>query len=88
MSKSTATIVLPNSDKAGGKPHTMTAHLIARDTNQISFIGILNGAPTLVSIYPNEEIMIYSTHGSWPHAYALAGAMAKTFYAKCKFNSG
>lgn len=50
--------------------------------NQISFTGMVNGAPILASYYPQLHILIYSQQSIWPGPN-YQGLRAVMFYAKC-----
>lgn len=65
-------------------PETITSHMIIFYTTQeqISFVGIMNGAPVLASYYPPMKILVYSQQTNWtPFTRGVRSAL---FYSKCK----
>lgn len=50
--------------------------------NQLSFSGLLNGAPILGTYYPELNVLIYSQQAAWPGPDSK-GARAVIFYATC-----
>ncbi len=56
--------------------------VLAYNEDQISFTGMINGAPILATYYPKVSILIYSQQSIWPGP-DYQGARAVIFYSKC-----
>ncbi len=52
------------------------------NSEQISFSGILNDAPVMISLYPREKILIYSQQSIWSPPVG-EGIRAFMFHATC-----
>lgn len=57
---------------------------ILASPEQVSLVGILNGAPILITFYPEQGIVIYSIQSNWG-SYAN-GARATLMYSHCRTN--
>lgn len=66
-----------------GQVKTGSMKVLAYDEDQISFTGVINGAPILATYYPKMQVLIYSQQSIWPGPN-YQGARAVIFYAKCK----
>lgn len=82
-------IILDNNNKnfvtfvLGTDPSlTNTMKVLQSDSEQISFAGLINGAPMLASYYLKLQILIYSQQSIWPGPN-FQGARASIFYSKC-----
>lgn len=68
------------------KDHTemkATMPIILNTADQLSFAGVLNGAPILGTYYPEINVLIYSQQATWPGP-DFKGARAVIFYAMCQ----
>lgn len=65
------------------QPKTGKMQVLAYNDEQISFTGIVNGAPILATFYPKMNILIYSQQSTWPGPN-YQGARAVIFYSKCE----
>lgn len=63
-------------------PMTGKMNVLAYNDEQVSFTGIVKGAPVLATYYPKLSILIYSQQSTWPGP-DFQGARAAIFYAKC-----
>lgn len=69
-----------------GQPKTGKMQVLAYNDEQISFTGVVNGAPILATYYPKMNILIYSQQSIWPGPN-YQGARAVIFYSKCQTES-
>jgi hypothetical protein len=74
--------VIGDASQMNSTPKTGKMNVLVYDENQISFTGIVNGAPILATYYQKMGILIYSQQSIWPGP-DYVGARAVIFYAKC-----
>lgn len=60
--------------------------LVSETDRRLSFVGVINGAPVMLSIYPKDKILFYSEQASMvlPN---MAWPKAKLFWAKCEIQT-
>lgn len=62
--------------------HFAKAVSIFTTPEQISFVGILNRAPIMVTLYPDSKVAIYSMQSNW--GTLASGVRANLFHAVCE----
>ena len=76
--------------KALGTTYKTKLVLLIHDTDppfeQLTFVGILNGAPLMLTYYPEQNIVFYAMHTTYNLAGLLEGAKAMQLHAECKSN--
>ena len=81
MNKTQAQFLLPATPKAGRAPNSTTLHLMVFEKEQITFAGLMRGAPILFSFYPLQGVAVYTQHSNW---YPFTeGIRVQTFPLKC-----
>lgn len=72
------------SSSALTSPKTITSDMVVfySSKEQISFAGIMNGAPVLASYYPTMKVLVYSQQTDWTPA--TRGVRSALYYSKCK----
>ena len=71
-------------DTKGGEKHSALVALLYRSSDQFTFAGELAGAPILFTLYPNEEVGVYTMNTTWRNL--ARGAKSVMFHAKCKIS--
>src|SRR5690349_4182638 len=81
-SKNTAIIDFSgsNKDKAKTKQSTIL-NLVSKDKEQITFSGLLNQNPVLLTVYPKNNTAVYSLHS--PYGKENEGINVNILYAHC-----
>lgn len=79
-----ASFVLPDTILLGGQPHSTELILMYANTKQLTFVGQLNKAPIMFTIYPTEKIAIYSMNTIWPPEVGVGEGIKSTMlHANC-----
>lgn len=79
-------VISDAADAKSVQPKKGEMKVLAYNDDQISFVGLVNGAPILATYYPKIQILIYSQQSIWPGPN-YQGARAVIFYAKCSKSS-
>jgi hypothetical protein len=78
------TLSFLNPKSSGDTPSRSALVPLILNSLQYSFVGMLSGAPILVTFYPEQNILIYSLQTTWdPYA---KGAKATLMYSNCETN--
>jgi len=84
-SKEEAVIVLPDTASAGSQPNTSKLSLLYKANDQVTFAGLLKGAPVMFSLYPKDKVAVYTMHATWGPVIG-EGIRATMFHAKCSID--
>jgi hypothetical protein len=84
IKKESALFTSQDSVLAGGKVNQTEVISLLQDEKQITFVGVLYGAPILFTLYPEEKVAFYSWHTS--QSIAGNGIKSIDLYAKCDIN--
>lgn len=74
--------VIGDAEELKSKEKSAEMRVFAYNEDQITFAGLVNGAPILATYYPGMKILIYSQQSTWPGP-EFEGARAMLFYSKC-----
>ena len=74
--------LIGDSTEIKSSPKQVNMKVLAYNSDQISFTGIVNDAPILATFYPKANVLIYSQQSTWANDN-LQGARAILFYAIC-----
>lgn len=74
--------IIGNTAELKTQPIKGNMRVLAFNESQVSFTGVVNGAPILGTFYPELDILIYSQQSTWPGG-DFVGARAMLFYSKC-----
>lgn len=78
-------ITFSTADSGNINPISSTMTLLLKDSEQMSFSGVMDGAPVLASYYPKLKILVYSQHSDWtPYN---TGMRSTTYYSRCVENN-
>lgn len=85
--KQTAIFVIQDSNVSketpdAGKMRSTNLTPLLIDADQMTFSGVVSGAPVMFTLYPKEQIGIYAQHSYWQHI--ADGVRASFFYMKCQ----
>lgn len=62
--------------------HSTEITKVFSDNQQITFLGILNNAPIMLTFYPASNVLIYNMQSNW--GTIASGIRAQLFHAKCE----
>jgi hypothetical protein len=83
--KKEVTFIIGNTSTAIAKTMKANMTVIYETKEQISFSGVINEAPILVSYYPTMHILVYSQQSDWlPTAEGMRSAI---YFSKCNIDS-
>jgi len=85
--KQTAILVVQDSNilkeaSGAGKMRSTNLTPLLIDVDQMTFSGVVSGAPVMFTLYPKEQIGVYAQHSYWRHI--ADGVRASFFYMKCQ----
>lgn len=76
-------LTLGDTTEAKTEPKPSHMQVIMERPDQISFTGMVSGAPVMATYYPKMNVLIYSQQSVWP-GDDYQGARAVIFYSKCQ----
>lgn len=74
--------IIGDTSQVKSPPKSGNMQVLQYNENQISFAGLISGAPILATYYPKLGILIYSQQSIWSGP-SYQGARAVIFYSKC-----
>lgn len=82
IGKNSVTFIIGDASEVKTTSKGGNMQVLLYNGDQISFSGMVNGAPILGTFYPKMNILIYSQQSIWPGP-SYKGARAVIFYSKC-----
>lgn len=79
-------ITIDDSPSIASKTHAAKAIIAFSDGQQLTFVSILNDAPIMVTLYPQNKVATYSMQSNW--GMLASGVKANLFHAVCEINTG
>lgn len=84
--KKTATFIITDAEHVKSQQaKTGNMQIVLHNDEQISFAGMVSGAPIMATYYPKIAALIYSQQSIWPGP-DYQGARAAIFYSRCQLD--